>query len=359
MSDFKNIMRIAGAFVGVVVGAGFASGQETLQFFSSFGYWGLVGGIVSGLLFVLLALAIADLSQVHVSDSYKAGIYLICGKHLGLLVDIMITFFLFAIAVVMFAGGGSLLEQQWGIPSMYGSVAVMLVTVFIVCLRADKVITFMGAITPLLVAMVVIVSIYSWTTRSVPLDELDVLAQTQPKGASHWLVAALLYVSYNMVVGTPFLLILGGQATSRRNALWGGAVGGALLGLLVLVIGTGVFARIEETGSAPLPMLKLATEMSPWLGTSMAIVIFGMILNTAVGVLYSFSARLMPVETTRFRVGTAVAGLVAIFGAKLGFITLVGIVYPFFGYLGFVLMAAILMGWWRLRHAAGLIKHET
>ncbi|SPU53046.1 Uncharacterized membrane protein [Bordetella trematum] len=40
MSNFSNIARIAMAFVGVVVGAGFASGQETLQFFSSFGYWG-------------------------------------------------------------------------------------------------------------------------------------------------------------------------------------------------------------------------------------------------------------------------------------------------------------------------------
>ena len=31
------------AFIGVVVGAGFASGQEAMQFFVAFGKWGLWG----------------------------------------------------------------------------------------------------------------------------------------------------------------------------------------------------------------------------------------------------------------------------------------------------------------------------
>ena len=36
----KNSIRIAGAYVGLIVGAGFASGQEILQFFTSFGWAG-------------------------------------------------------------------------------------------------------------------------------------------------------------------------------------------------------------------------------------------------------------------------------------------------------------------------------
>ena len=48
---------------------------------------------------------------------------------------------------------------------------------------------------------------------------LLVAAQQQPRG-SQWLVAAFLYVSHNIVAGMPFLVIMGGQASSRRNALW-------------------------------------------------------------------------------------------------------------------------------------------
>ncbi|MBX6966256.1 hypothetical protein [Alcaligenes faecalis] len=349
MSNIKNILGIAMAFVGVVVGAGFASGQEILQFFSSFGYWGLLGGAVSGLCFTILGMAVGELSQVSVSHSFKEGLYLICGPRMGVVVDIMITFFMYAIAVVMFAGGGSLMEQQWGIPAEYGSIAVMLVTVLIVFLRVDRVMAFIGSVTPILVLMVIFLCIYSWNTRDLPLEELDVIAHTKPQGAGHWLVGSLLYVSYNMVVGAPFLMIAGAQATSRRNALLGGLVGGLLLGFLIVLISAGVFGRIDTIGSAALPMLMLATEQSKLLGTIMSVVIFAMILTTSVGVLYSFSARIFPPNTRKFNIGTAVAGVLGLVGAKIGFINLVGTVYPFFGYLGFVLMAWILIAWFRLR----------
>ncbi len=349
MSNIKNILGIAMAFVGVVVGAGFASGQEILQFFSSFGYWGLLGGVVSGVCFTILGMAVGELSQVSVSHSFKEGLYLICGPRMGVVVDVLITFFMYAIAVVMFAGGGSLMEQQWGVPAEYGSLAVMLVTVLVVFLRVDRVLAFIGSVTPILVLMVVFLCIYSWNTRTLPLQELDVIAHTKPQGAGHWLVAALLYVSYNMVVGAPFLMIAGSQATSRRNALLGGLVGGLLLGVLIVLISAGVFGRIDSIGSAALPMLMLATEQSRVLGTLMSVVIFAMILTTSVGVLYSFSARIFTPNTRKFNIGTAVAGVLGLVGAKIGFINLVGTVYPFFGYLGFVLMAWILIAWFRLR----------
>lgn len=349
MSNIKNILGIAMAFVGVVVGAGFASGQEILQFFSSFGYWGLLGGVVSGLCFTILGMAVGELSQVSVSHSFKEGLYLICGPRLGVVVDIMITFFMYAIAVVMFAGGGSLMEQQWGVPAQYGSIAVMLITVLIVFLRVDRVMAFIGSVTPILVLMMIFLCIYSWNTRDLPLEELDVIAHTKPQGAGHWLVGSLLYVSYNMVVGAPFLMIAGAQATSRRNALLGGLVGGLLLGFLIVLISAGVFGRIDTIGSAALPMLMLATEQSKLLGTIMSVVIFAMILTTSVGVLYSFSARIFTPNTRKFNIGTTIAGVLGLVGAKIGFINLVGTVYPFFGYLGFVLMAWILIAWFRLR----------
>ena len=50
-------LKIAGAFVGVIVGAGFASGRELLLFFVDFGVWGLVGALVSAALFTFLGMA--------------------------------------------------------------------------------------------------------------------------------------------------------------------------------------------------------------------------------------------------------------------------------------------------------------
>ena len=45
----KRIWSIALAYVGVMIGAGVSSGQDLLQYFVSFGAWGLIGVIVLGI----------------------------------------------------------------------------------------------------------------------------------------------------------------------------------------------------------------------------------------------------------------------------------------------------------------------
>ena len=40
--------KVALALVGLTVGAGFASGQEVIQYFLAFGYWGILGAAVAG-----------------------------------------------------------------------------------------------------------------------------------------------------------------------------------------------------------------------------------------------------------------------------------------------------------------------
>ncbi len=345
--NMKEVLRIAGAFVGVIVGAGFASGQEIMQFFTSFGTLGLLGAVISSALFVFLAMALATLGQQRASTSHKRVIDAICGRHLGVAVDAMITFFMFAITVVMLAGAGALLEQLAGIPQLWGSIAVTILTVTIVCMDIRKVIGFIGSITPLLVALVVIVAAAAIIGGDADIDTLKAAAAEQPRGAGNWFIAALLYVSYNIVAGAPFLVIMGGQTLDRKTALWGGVFGGLLLGALMLLIAGGMFARVDDLGGVAMPMLLLASQLSPMLGVAMGIAIFGMILNTAVGVLYSFSARILEPGTPRFRWGTIAAGILAFLGSLFGFIQLVGTVYPFFGYLGFVLMVCTFIGWWR------------
>ena len=349
MGSFKEISKIAGAFVGVIVVAGFASGQELLQFFSGFGPIGLLGCVVAGLVFVFLSMAFSTLGQRLQAQSHREVVQVLLGKHLGWVFDVLITFFLFAITVVMLAGAGSLLHQWLDVPEVWGSLLATVATALIVCLDVRRVIAFIGAVTPLLVLMAVLVAGYVLVTPHADSATLQTAAQAQPKGASHWLVAALLYVSYNIVAGMPFLVIMGGQASSRRNALWGGVFGGLLLGLLMLFIASAMYQRMDTLSGVSMPMLAIATQISPWLGHLMSLVIFGMILNTAVGMLYAFMARVLPVGTPRFRLGTSVAAIVALAGSFVGFIKLVGVVYPIYGYVGFVLMACTLWGWLRFQ----------
>ena len=61
-----SVFKLAIAFIGVFLGAGFVSGQELWQFFACFGIWGFAGFLVSvALMFVV------DYALLHAAQ--KAG----------------------------------------------------------------------------------------------------------------------------------------------------------------------------------------------------------------------------------------------------------------------------------------------
>ncbi len=66
----RTVLMTALAFVGLVVGTGFATGQEVLQYFISFGAIGIVGAVLSGVVMavsgtlVVLAVGQLDVDRV-------------------------------------------------------------------------------------------------------------------------------------------------------------------------------------------------------------------------------------------------------------------------------------------------------
>lgn len=315
-----------------------------------FGAWGVVGTLLSAALFTFLGMALAGMGSRLKTTSHREVVRAICGPQLGMLVDGMVTFFMFAVTVVMLAGAGALLEQQFGIRAVVGSGVVTLAVVAAVCLDIQRVITLIGVVTPVLVVVAFGASGYGMLTREASLTTLEAVAATQTAGATNWWLGALLYVSYNIVAGLPILAIMGGAATNERAAGWGGLLGGALLGILMLVMSMGLLARLDSIAGLPMPILSLVTEVSPLVAVVVAVVILGTIFNTAVGTHYSFLARFLPAGGRSFRLGSLLFGVLA-YASLVGFVKLVGIVYPAFGYLGFFLIAVVLFAWLRFRRS--------
>ncbi len=50
----KHWIKIASIYVGTVIGAGFASGREIIDFFGVYGIKGIWGIVIAGLLFSLV-----------------------------------------------------------------------------------------------------------------------------------------------------------------------------------------------------------------------------------------------------------------------------------------------------------------
>jgi len=345
--SMKESTRIAGAFIGLIVGAGFASGQEVLQFFTNFGWVSILGACVATILFAFLGMNLTQLGSRLQTNSHKNVIYYICGSYLGIVVDIIITFFLFGVTAVMMAGAGSIFEQQFGIPSIIGNIIMTVLTIVTVCFNIQRVISIIGLVTPFLLVLVIIIAVYSFITMDMGFNELQQIADKQNAAASNWGLGALLYVSYNIAAGAAMLIVMGGTIKDEKKAGFGGIFGGIGLGILILLINLGMLTKLNKITDVDMPILFLANEISPIFGMLMSIVLLGMIYNTAVGMLYAFTARVIKPELPTFKMFVVLFGIVAFSASFIGFTKLVGTIYPITGYLGFILIASITITWLR------------
>ncbi|MER1985717.1 MAG: hypothetical protein ABS948_07465 [Solibacillus sp.] len=343
----KKSLQIGGAFVGLIVGAGFASGQEILQYFTSFGTLGIIGAIVAALAFAFLGMTLAQLGSDLQTQSHKGVIYHIGGRYLGVILDVLITFFLFGVAVVMFAGAGSTFNQMFGIDPMVGSIIMVALTIGTLLLNVKNIINIIAAVTPYLMAIIFVILVYSIFTMDLTWVEANTLAQEQPAAAGNWLLGAALYVSYNLAAGAAMLIVMGGTVKDRKVAGLGGVFGGLMLGVLILLINIALFVKMDVIAGVDMPTLELANQIHPAVGMLMSIALLGMMYNTAVGMFFTFTVRFFSPESKSFKPAVIVVGLAGFFASLVGFTNLVGKVYSTMGYLGFALIAVTLLAWVR------------
>lgn len=352
----KHSLQIALAYMSVVIGGGFASGNEVLQFFTGYGMAGIAGSVVAAVLFAFLGMQIARISSVMQAGSHKQVLYILFGEKAGLVVDIILSFFLYGVGVVMLAGAGSTLLQQFGLAPLFGSVLMTVLVVATLCLNVKGIVNLISAVMPFLLVMVVSITVYSIYTSTGTQAELTQVAEDIPVitflGAEvpNWALSGLLYASFNIAVGFPMLAVIGGLTKQPKAASLGGMSGGLGLGFLIIVLNIGLFANLDKLVGIEIPTLLLAEQIHPWLAVLMSLALIGMIYSTAVGMFFAFGARFATPDTNRFKILSAIFAAIGLALSQVGFTKLVGTVYPMLGVVGLILIIAIALSWIRTRN---------
>lgn len=353
----RYAFQLAFAYMGVIIGGGFASGQEILQFFTGYGVASIAGTAVAGLLFAFLGMQVARVSTQLQAQSHNDVLVALFGRHAGAIMDILLTFFLFGVGVAMLAGTGSLFKQQFGFSPVIGGVFMTVLVILTLCLNVKRIVDLVSLATPLLITLVLIITTYALLTSNADTDQLLALSQQQETVAPHWALGAVLYASFNIAVGFPMLAVISGRSTDKKTTMMGGLLGGVGLGLLILLLNVSLFSNLNQLQGAELPTLMLASHISPILGILMTVSITCMIYSTAVGMFFAFSARFSRPETGRFRVVSLLSCSTGLVLSFVGFTKLIGTVYPLLGYLGLLLIAAIVFNWLRSRFRPSAVDH--
>lgn len=342
--------QIASTFIGVTIGAGFASGQEVLQFFAFFGLASFAAILLAALLFAFFAGLILDAGARLQAASHREVVMHATGKAVGLAVDLIITFFLFGSFTAMLAGAGSALNQQFGFPYYIGPVFIAFTALATVMSGLSGIVSVLGFLAPTIITAIVLICGAVLTTYSPGFQYIGLFYRPLEAALPSWPLSTAAYVSYNIILTIAIMAPMGKLAKSQKDIRTGALAGGIGLGTGILAIYLSIVLVPDSFGYS-IPMSYVAGIFSPLAGSGYTIILLAATYATSVGSLYGFCARFACPGTPRFKVFTAVIAVTAVLASAIGFTNLVKFLYSGVGIAGFLLLGGLTRQYilWRLK----------
>ena len=332
--------RLALTFAGCFLGAGYVSGRELWQFFGQYGLWGWLGLLVGMSVLAIFGALILHLARRTGQEDLST---LVIPWEIPLLrrcVSVFSLLILFGVVTIMTAGAGALFHQSWGLPAGAMGLLFCLVMAVLALAGLEGMVSVFSCIVPVL----------TLAALGMSAAALRFLPSTPPPHSSsgHWLFSALTFAAYN-IFSTIAILAPMGRQIHPRTVRKGIPLGG---GLLFLIAGTLMLA-LSHCGDATaqeLPMLLVASRLSPLLGLLYAVLLLSAMLGTAL------SCFLTAVNTLRSsfpflrKHATSTLFLLAFLSwiaSLMGFGQLIGVVYPLFGCMSAFFLACMTAGLWK------------
>lgn len=362
----KKAIILAGAIIAFTIGSGFATGQEIIQYYSSYGLEFIATVIVFAVLFLYYNFNFAKAGSTErfakSNDVYKY----FCGKYVGTFLDYYSTAFVYMSFWVMIGGASSTLEQQYGLPHVVGGIILAALAVVTVAAGLRRLVDTIGIVGPVIVVMCIIIAVLALAANWQNLgDGLAAIASAPegligateadnikyaaaPGGAiPGWLMSGLSYAGFVLLWFASFTAALG--MNNKLKDLNAGIIGGtAAICLAIVLVALAQISCINTESlsnpgvfvwNADIPNLILAEHILPAFSAVFALVVFAGIYSTAVPLLYNPVSRFAEEGTARFRLLTLALGVIGLLvGLFLPFRVLVNVIYVLNGYVGALLL---------------------
>lgn len=335
-------LKTALLYAGSVIGAGFASGQEILQFFGVHGSMAIWGVCLATLLFAYLG-AVIQVTAVRLrAANYREVLNHLLGGFLARVMDLFSLGMLVAGLGVMLAGSGAVFQEQFGLPTAGGVLVLACMVSIVIYTGLNGLVAVNAVLVPVKIALVSGVCLLALILGDGETGNIIEQAASGRGALDNWLLSALLYVSYNMIVPVAVLSSLG-RYLSRDQALLGAVSGGLVLGAAAGLVTLAVVAFYPAASLYQLPVLFLAGLLHPAVRTLISVVIWLAVFTTAIANAHGFASRLALPGTRGYRMAGIGITLAVIPLAFADFATLIGLLYPLFGYGGLILVAALVV----------------
>jgi len=331
----KDWQKAALVYIGTVIGAGFASGQEILRFFVVYGkesFWGIaISGVLFGLI-VSCVLCKTYEKKIQGADEYYADI---AGNTVTALLNLVVSLFMFSSFCVMNAGSGALFNEQLNLPAWLGILVMCLLCAFIFLKDISGIVGLNSIFTPLMILGILFLGAYVFVTKKT-LHTLSCHGIFQ-----NWFISCMVYISYNTLTTVPVMSALGKLIHKKSDAIKAGVMCGITLFALSAVLWFVLSTRTKW--SMQLPILHAMAGISKAANILYIPVLYIAMLTTAVssgfGVIKTINARFNINGLFIIAVMCALAAIISL----SGFSQLVEKLYSLFGVAGLGVLVIVLI----------------
>ena len=276
-------------FQGVVIGGGYGTGREIVEYFVQYG----ASGAVRAMFLLTLPIWIITLATTfEFARLFRAYDYRSLLKHL--LGKFWITFEIFYILLLVIvlavvgSAAGTLLRDYFSIPYLVGVSAMLIAIAFLAFKGSGFIERFFTVWSALIYAVYISFFAVALTKFGETIGEALKSGDANPG----WLSSGFRYGLYNMVV-IPAILFSTRHLHTRKEALLSGAIAaviGLLPGFLFLVA---IFGHYPEVIREEIPAVFVMEQAGvPVLLGAFIIVLFGTLVQTGTGFIHGVNERI-------------------------------------------------------------------
>jgi len=289
MSDLFQKYFLPGLiFQSVIIGGGYATGREIVEFFMSVGPIGGVLGILVSIIVWSLTLAISfELARRTKSYDYKSFFEHLLGPF-KILFEIAYFLLILLIVAVLGAAAGELINLNFSVSSLWGTVGLMLTVGVLVFYGSSLIEKFLSLWSILLYSAYIAFFIFC---ISVFGDKISANFAAIPIGEG-WFKGGMEYSGYGLAC-MPAVLFCIRHLETRNQALTAGLLAGPIAmipALLFFIVMCGYYPEIIDE---PLPVNFLLTILdAPLFKIIFQIILFGTFIETGTALIHSLNERI-------------------------------------------------------------------
>ena len=272
----------------VLIGGGFATGREIVQYGARFGWAGWISGVIIFAGFSVLAIISFEFSRKFKAYDYRSFLKHLIGKG-WILFDII--YFVAAVLIisVMISAAGEIMKSTLGLDYWVG-VLITSVVVSILNFSGWELISRFKTIGTILL-------LSSYIYFSIRVIDLPIIQEQMNVPGSHSnlniLLVGLLYVGYNLgVFPASFYAVKG--LKNRSDSVISGFVSGILMTVPWFLSFMAIISFYPDNSviEAPVPWLVMLAEQGIAIKMLFGIVVGWTLIETATGLIHAFLVRI-------------------------------------------------------------------